>query len=60
MRWLMWYIRSIFCNHNWNYDERDYVKVEKYDDGEKFTQRGLKVSATCNTCGWHRNYWKHN
>lgn len=56
MRWLVWYLRSLFCKHDWKFDEqRTVVKFL----GE-VTKNSVKVSATCKICGWHRAYWKYS
>lgn len=51
MRWLWWYLCSVFCRHRWKLEERtfDYVR-----GGGQTT----RVSATCEGCGWHRSYKK--
>src|SRR5271166_6094669 len=54
MRWLVWYIRSWFCSHKWEYAECNY----EYSNGGLVCKTGPKVSATCESCGWHRSYWK--
>lgn len=51
MRHLVWYLRSVFCKHEWDYEEK-FVKV--INSGKQ----DYKVSATCKKCGWHRKYWK--
>lgn len=49
MRWLIEYIRSLFCLHEYKYDE-DFVKGVCKD--------GTRVSVTCTKCGYHKSYWK--
>lgn len=46
----MWYIRSAFCSHEWEYEEKQV---------ETDTKNGQKVFARCKECGWHRKYWKY-
>ncbi len=53
MRFLIWYIRSCFCEHKWDYDEH-----QVYLEGTFRDKQGIKVSRTCKICGWHRSYWK--
>ena len=67
MRWLFWYFRSLFCNHDW---EREALKFETWrapDVEERMLAPEIKrydekdvirVSATCKKCGWHRSYSK--
>jgi RNase P subunit RPR2 len=54
MRWLVWYIRSAFCKHDWKIEEYPYEKCM----GNEIVETGFKVSATCKKCGWHRRYRK--
>lgn len=55
MRYLIWVIKSAFCNHDWHYEEKFSKIVDS--EGDIYRQ-GEKVSATCKKCGWHRTYWK--
>ena len=56
MRYIIWWLRSCFCKHQWKLEE----ERRKVVDSEGFVYRsGLCVSATCTVCGWHRAYWKH-
>lgn len=55
MKWLVWSIRTWFCNHEWDIEERPY---EKHYLDENFVARNVVVSATCKKCGWHRKYKK--
>lgn len=57
MRWLVWYLRSMFCDHAWKYEEANYTKT---NNAAAFTQKGQVIAATCEFCGWHRSYWKHD
>lgn len=50
MRYLMWVLTSMFCKHDW---EREEIFCHAN------ARQGLKVSATCKECGWHRSYWKY-
>lgn len=54
MRYIIWWFRSLFCNHNWKFEESDYEKHEN----DFLVRAGTIVSATCKKCGWHRSYWK--
>lgn len=54
MRWLIWYIRSLFCSHEF---EREQMMAKTTT--EIRTIQGFRVSATCKKCGWHRSYWKY-
>lgn len=56
MRWIVWYLRSVFCAHEWRDEER---WVDATDQYTRMRREGVKVSATCRKCGWHRAYWKH-
>lgn len=49
MRHLIWYLRSAFCKHEWEREEK-FANGAYKDD--------YRVSTTCNKCGWHRSYWK--
>jgi hypothetical protein len=67
MRWLINYIRSCFCKHEWEYETFDEIKVDRppygmYCVGDAAIPHkiivGQTVSATCKKCGWHRSYRK--
>lgn len=51
MRWLVWYVRSLFCKHDWDIEEQ-------VCDKDLYYKNRIRVSVTCNKCGWHRSYWK--
>jgi len=53
MRWLINYIRSCFCKHDWHI-EQIYVK-EADDFGYR---NGYKVYMRCKKCGYHKKHWK--
>ena len=55
MRWLVNYIRSVLCKHDWEREEAICSKRFFIDSPE---QIGVRVSATCKKCGWHKSYWK--
>ena len=57
MMHLIWYLRSAFCRHDWDYQESH---MREYGNYSSLTREGIKVSATCKKCGWHRKYWKFN
>lgn len=54
MRNLIWHIRSLFCKHDWKYEESSWTGYNIF--GQKSS--GYIVSATCEKCGWHRSYEK--
>ncbi len=57
MRWLVNYIRSVFCKHDW--EREDFIfRVTRNILGDESGREGARVSATCKKCGWHRSYWK--
>ena len=58
MRWLIWYGRSLWCRHTWEYEESDYDWRRTYASGLTRHFTGTRVSATCTQCGWHRSYEK--
>jgi len=54
MRILINYFRECFCKHDF---EREQCKiVENISDVRR---EGMKVSATCKKCGFHKSYWKY-
>lgn len=55
MRYLIWYIRSLFCKHDWKHEECKWNTKDIY----RCTNNGYTVSATCKLCGWHRSYEKY-
>lgn len=54
MRWLINYLRSVFCKHEWKHEEI-FAKI----NDEFGKTEGPRVSATCEKCGWHKSYWKY-
>lgn len=56
MIYLAWLFRAMFCKHKFDYHEVQYTE-RTY--GQPNERNGIKVSATCKNCGWHRSYWKH-
>jgi len=59
MRWLINYIRSCFCKHEFVTEEANYTK-DYYDDwGKKFTSKNVKVSMICNKCAYHKKFNKY-
>jgi hypothetical protein len=54
MRSIVNYFRQVFCKHEW---EREECKTE-WRDGLGSHKKGLKVSATCVKCCYHKSYWK--
>lgn len=57
MTYIFWAIRSAFCKHDFEYDETHSSNTDAH--GRKIRE-GMRVSATCSKCGWHRKYWKFN
>jgi RNase P subunit RPR2 len=55
MRYIIWYLRSVFCSHSWRHEELRFKIRNEYNE---IVVDGPKVSATCDKCGWHRTYWK--
>jgi len=55
MRWLVNYLRSVFCKHDW---EKENGSYQITSDSGHVRRSGMKVSATCKKCGWHKSYWK--
>ena len=55
MRAIVNYLRSMFCDHCFQYEET--WKTEQDYTGETL-KRGTRVSRTCSKCGWHKTYWK--
>lgn len=58
LRWMVWYGRSLLCQHVWSYDEVPYVHQWTLSSGGKKEYNNVTVSATCQKCGWHRSYDK--
>lgn len=63
MRWLVFWLRSIFCAHAWKYEEAecDVYYPNHFDPTTKsgyLEGSHTRVSATCTKCGWHRSYKK--
>jgi len=57
MRWLVNYIRQVFCKHEFIANE-GYVKGG-YDVIFGQDKSGIKVSMICPKCGYHKNFWKY-
>ena len=57
MRHLIWYLRTAFCSHKWEYEEIASEVVD-YHNTDIVHKRDWIVSATCTNCGWHRKYKK--
>lgn len=55
MRSLIHYIRSCFCKHEFFYDEHRIIEEILWEQ----KTIGVKVSATCKKCGYHKSYWKY-
>lgn len=54
MRRIINYFRQAFCAHEYEYAEVPY----RVSDDFGTRRDGIKVSATCTKCGYHRSYWK--
>lgn len=62
IRFLTNYFRQCFCKHKFNYEESYVKENDRFDPDEHFLIKGgegVKVSATCEKCGYHRSYWKY-
>jgi len=58
MRWIIWYLKSCFCNHTWQTSETVAQPIAVIQIG--IDERcNVKVSERCTKCGWHRSYWKY-
>jgi len=53
MRFLVWYLKSVFCEHDWEREEIEVTTITPISIKTK-----TQVSATCKKCGWHRKYYK--
>lgn len=51
MKYLIDYIRQIFCKHDWQIEEGRV-------DGGQWLKSGTKVYMRCKKCGYHKNHWK--
>jgi len=56
MRWLFNYLRQVFCQHNFEFEETKFDNYITF--GTRYTQ-AIAVSRTCKKCGWHTSYLKH-
>jgi hypothetical protein len=64
MRWLIWYLKSCFCQHNWKLEEMEFTYTPyMYDDithtvayGKESTR--FRVDMLCTKCGWHKAHLK--
>jgi RNase P subunit RPR2 len=55
MRWIANYFRQVFCKHDWLLEEGLATSSSEFGK----SKQGVKVSATCKKCGYHRSYWKY-
>jgi hypothetical protein len=55
MRFLVNYIRQIFCKHDFEKEE-NYNCIERF--GREIIQSGTKVSLICKKCGYYKSFWK--
>jgi hypothetical protein len=53
MRWLINYFREMFCKHDFVYAEEFSSRKSEFGN-----RNGVRVSATCKKCGYHKSYWK--
>ena len=49
MRWLINYMVSCFCRHDWQFETK-YVKGHVH--------QGDKTYMLCKKCGYNKNHWK--
>lgn len=60
MRWLINYIRQMFCAHM--FDERtEYPVINKhFIEGreEPLINDRIRMSMICKKCGYHRSFWR--
>lgn len=52
MRWIINYIRSCFCKHDWQL----LSKTEVWDGDDPCSKYplGLRWTYRCKKCGWHK------
>ena len=55
MTWLIWKIRSWFCQHDFVMDERRYEISNTYGE---MIKDSIRVSAICKKCSFNRSFWK--
>jgi hypothetical protein len=55
MRWFINYIRTCFCVHYFEFEEKNVHQMNQFG---RDVCCGEKVSATCKICGYHKSYWK--
>jgi len=51
MRWVVNYIRQVFCKH-------DFLTEDVYVSTD-YGVSGTKVYMRCKNCGYNTNHWKH-
>lgn len=54
MRYIVNYIRQIFCNHNFEKSEANCEITGTFDK-----RVGIKVCLICKKCGYHKSFWKY-
>ena len=54
MKWLIWYIRSCFCTHEF---EKSEILSTKTFHGET-VEHNVRVSLICKKCGYHKSFDK--
>lgn len=69
MRWLMWWMRSVFCKHDWEkeeistkylnpaYERNQYLYIYGKNPYPYYIHRD-KVIKTCKKCDWVKSYYK--
>lgn len=57
MRWLVWYIKSCFCKHEFKFEEN--TVATKYF-GYETISRNIMISVTCSKCAYHKSYLKYD
>lgn len=55
MRYIIDYIRQIFCKHDWLIEEMP-CQITDYEG--KIMRTGEKVYMRCKKCGYHKRHWK--
>lgn len=52
------YLRSVFCNHDFEYSEHFTEQTVTIDTWITETKKGEIVHRYCKKCGYHETYWK--
>lgn len=54
MRFLLNYVRQIFCKHDWLVEEKYCTNSSDFGDSKS----GIKVYMRCKKCCYHKRHWK--